>query len=68
MFKKIWAYLTGGEVVWLEDFDGELTRTIAYRIGKGKMQATRMIFVRKATLESDGSVSFPSYVKKWWYE
>ena len=68
MFKKIWAFLTGGEVIWLEDFDGELTKTIAYRIGKGKMQATRMAFVRKATLEPDGSVSFPSYVEKWWYE
>ena len=68
MFKKIWAYLTGGGVVWLEDSDGELTRTIAYRIGKGKMQARRMAFVRKATLESDGTVSYPPYVKKWWYE
>lgn len=68
MFKKIWAFLTGGKVVWLEDFDGEVTRTIAYQIGKGKMQARLMSSVRKATLESDGSVSYPSYVKKWWYE
>lgn len=68
MFKKIWAFLTGGKVVWLEDFDGELTRTIAYQIGEGKMQAMRMDFVRKAILEACGSVSYPSYVKKWWYE
>lgn len=68
MFKKIWAFLAGGKVVWLEDFDGEVTRTIAYPIGKGKMQDSRMLFARKATLELDGSVSYPSYVKKWWHE
>ena len=68
MFKKIWAFLTGGKIVWLQDRDGELTRTIAYKVGFGKMQATRMRFTGKVTLNEDGTVSGKSYVRYWSYE
>lgn len=68
MFKKIWAFLTGGKVVWLQDFDGQLTRSIAYPAGFGKMQASRMMFTSKVTLNPDGTTSAKSYVKSWCYE
>ena len=67
MLKTIWAFLTGGKVVWLQDYNGELTRTIAYKAGFGKMQARRMMFI-KVTLNEDGTVSGKSYVHYWSYE
>ncbi len=68
MLKTIWAFLTGGKVVWLQDYDGELTRTIAYKAGFGKMQARRMMFTGKVTLNEDGTVSGKPYVHYWSYE
>ena len=68
MLKTIWAFLTGGKVVWLKDHDGELTRTIAYKVGFGKMQARRMIFIEKVILNEDGTVSGKPYVDYWSYE
>ena len=54
--------------MWLQDHDGVLTRTIAYKAGFGKMQATRMRFTGKVTLNEDGTVSGKSYVHYWSYE
>ena len=68
MLKTIWAFLTGGKVVWLQDYNGKLTRTIAYKAGFGKMQARRMMFTGKVTLNEDGTVSGKSYVDYWSYE
>ena len=68
MLKTIWAFLTGGKVVWLKDCDGTLTRTIAYKAGFGKMQARRMMFTGKVTLNEDGTVSGKPYVHYWSYE
>ena len=68
MLKTIWAFLTGGKVVWLQDHDGELTRTIAYKVGFGKMQARRMMFIEKVILNEDGTVSGKSFVHYWSYE
>ena len=68
MLKTIWAFLTGGKVVWLKDHDGTLTRTIAYKVGFGKMQARRMMFTGKVTLNEDGTVSGKPYVDYWSYE
>ena len=68
MLKTIWAFLTGGKVVWLQDYDGELTRTIAYKAGFGKMQARRMMFTGKVTLNEYGTVSGKPYVDYWSYE
>ena len=68
MLKTIWAFLTGGKVVWLQDYNGELTRTIAYKAGFGKMQARRMMFTGKVTLNEDGTVSGKPYVDYWSYE
>ena len=68
MLKTIWAFLTGGKVVWLKDYDGKLTRTIAYKAGFGKMHAMRMMFTMKVTLNEDGTVSGQSFVHYWSYE
>lgn len=68
MLKTVWAFLTGGKVVWLQDYDGALTRTIAYKAGFGKMQARRMMFTESVTLNEDGTVSGKSYVHYWSYE
>ncbi len=68
MLKTIWAFLTGGKVVWLKDYDGELTRTIAYKAGFGKMHAKRVMFKGKVTLNEDGTVSGKSFVRYWSYE
>jgi hypothetical protein len=51
-----------------DDDDGELTRTIAYKVGFGKMQARRMMFTGKVTLNEDGTVSGKPYVDYWSYE
>ena len=50
MLKTIWAFLTGGKVVWLEDFDGELTRTIAYKAGFGKCKPGECLLWKKLPL------------------
>ena len=67
MLKTIWAFITGGKVVWLQDHDGELTRTIAYKAGFGKMKAWRM-FSLSVILNQDGTVSGAPYVQYWEYE
>ena len=54
--------------MWLKDYDGELTRTIAYKAGFGKMHARRVLFKGKVTLNEDGTVSGKSYVHYWSYE
>ena len=68
MLKTIWAFLTGGKVVWLQDHDGELTRTIAYKAEFGKMYASRMIFTGKVILNKDGTVSGKTFVHYRSYE
>lgn len=67
MILRLWAWLTGGRVVWLLDFDGETTRTIARPCGFGLMKASRMIGTN-VSLHKDGSVQGASYVKRWEYE
>lgn len=64
--RKIIAWLTGGKVVWLQDFDGDTHKRIAYKSGFGTMKARRMLGVT-AILHADGSVSSPSYVHRWEY-
>lgn len=63
---KIIAWLTGGKVVWLQDFDGDTHKSIAYKAGFGTMKARRMLGV-EAILHTDGTVSSPSYVHRWEY-
>lgn len=64
---KVLAFLSGGKVVWLEDYDGKLTRSIAYKVGN-RRTARRFWFIHKAVLEEDFTVSFPRYVSKWKFE
>lgn len=67
MWKRFWASLTGGRVVFLLDCDGEITRTIARPTGFGSLVARRMIG-QKVILEPNGTVSNLSYVDRWEYE
>lgn len=64
--KKLIALITGGKLVWLEDFDGEVTKSIAYKTGFGKLKAKRMPGSLSILLP-DGSVQKPNYVKRWEY-
>lgn len=41
MIKRIWCWITGGELVWLRDFDGEVTLSIAYTNPWGEKCAKR---------------------------
>lgn len=67
MIKCIWAWLTGGELVWLRDYDGTVTLTIARVDPWGYKTAERYwpYKIRTVTLEADGTVSNNSYVELW---
>ena len=66
MIKRIWAFLTGGKLVWLKDFDGEITLAIARKDPWGDMRAERHwpFSVRSVRLLPDGTVD-GSYVRFW---
>lgn len=66
MFKWLWAKLTGAELVWLRDFDGEVTLAIARRDPWGNMSAERHWpwGIKTVVLLPDGKVD-GTYVKQW---
>ena len=66
MVKRIWALLTGGNPVYLMDYDGEVTLTIARRNKFGTVTAKRWwpSKIRLVTLLPDGTVD-DVYVRKW---
>lgn len=67
MIKRIWAWLAGGELVWLRDLDGTVTLTIA-RIDPWGCKTAKRYWpgnTRTVTLEADGTVSNGAYVKLW---
>lgn len=75
-FKRLWAYLTGGRLVCLQDFDGEETVMIAYYVPKvkyfdpvePKLVALRMTFSdTKVILNDDGTTTGLSFVSKWMF-
>lgn len=66
MLRKLWAYLTRNCVVALQDNDGEVCLRIATRNPFGTLTCWRYgLGVAKAILNDDGTVSQPTYVKKW---
>lgn len=71
LWAKLWARLTGGTVVWLRDFDGEIILSVARRDPFGNLRADRWwpFSLYKVILHDDGSVTKPggrsSYVKEW---
>lgn len=66
MIIRFWAWLTNGKLVWLQDFDGEVTLSIARPNPFGGMVAERHwpFNIRKVYLLPNGDV-IGSYVRKW---
>lgn len=62
ILKQLFAWLTGGEVVILIDFDGERRFAVARTFGSTKY-AMRMH--QLCELMEDGSVKGQSYVTQW---
>lgn len=69
MFVRIWAILTGGDLVWLRDHDGEVTLTIARRTPFGDLIAKRFwpTNIRNVMLLPGGEVAGGAYVEEWKY-
>ncbi|MDE3022281.1 MAG: hypothetical protein KGI54_10510 [Pseudomonadota bacterium] len=67
LIAHIWAFLTRQQVVYLEDVDGEITRTFAKASPFGDIRAKRYwpSNTRNVTLLPDGKVKGASYVKRW---
>lgn len=67
MIKRIWCWLTGGELVWLKDHDGEVTLAIARVNAWGERTAERHwpMKIRTVRLLEDGTVDRGEYVKFW---
>lgn len=68
MLVKIWAWLTGGELVWLKDHDGEVSLSIAQTDPWGEKIAYRywLSKVRLVVLLADGKVAKGAgYVELW---
>ena len=66
MIKRLWSFITGGKLVWLRDFDGELSLSIARIDPWGKMTAKRYwpYNIKTVELLPDGTVD-GAYVRFW---
>lgn len=66
IIKRICAFLTGGELVWLKDHDGQVTSAIAYVNPWGEKTAERHwpFKIHTVRLFDDGTVD-GSYVRFW---
>ena len=64
IFKKLIAKLTGGFVVYTEDFDGEIRVRIAKKLPSGDVMC-RSILRRDCVLLDDGTVENHGYVERW---
>jgi len=64
---RLIAKIRGGMLVWLLDHDGEITCSIAYASPFGGLVTKRWwpYNISIAKLCPDGSVEYPSYVRKW---
>jgi hypothetical protein len=64
---KIWAFLTRQRLVWLRDFDGEVTLAIAKETPFGGLMAERWwpFKILTVQLEDGGNVRPPCYVEEW---
>lgn len=67
MIAHLWAFLTRQQVVYLEDMDGEVTKTFAKVSPFGDLRALRFWpwTTHTVTLLPDGSVKQPHFVKRW---
>jgi len=66
LIKIFYSWITNGKLVWLEDYDGEVTLSIARKTPWNKLIAKRYwpSGIRFVVLLDDGNVE-NSYVKKW---
>lgn len=69
VIKWIVAKLTGGKLVYLQDMDGEVTTSIAYKNPFGGLICQRYwpFKIRHCVLGANGVVAQPHYVKKWMF-
>ncbi len=69
MIKRIYAFLTNRKLVWLQDFDGEETLSMARKSRFSGFIAERYwpFGIRTVRLLGNGIVD-GSYVKKWKYD
>jgi hypothetical protein len=66
MLLKLWAFLTGQQVVWLLDNDGTVTRTIARQTPFGLVAKRYWPFsIRDVLCEADGKIPNGCYVIQW---
>jgi len=67
MFYNIWAFITRQEVVYLLDFDGEVTKTFAKQTPFG-LSAKRFwpLNIRNVLCTAEG-IQDGGYVKDWCY-
>lgn len=68
MFRRLWAFLTKGECVILQAYEGEVFYTIAYLDPFGKKTARVYWFSRigLVILNEDGTTSGrSSYINRW---
>jgi len=63
---EVWAFLTGQKAVYLKDYDGEVTKTVAKRTPFGYVAKRMWPFnIRNVTLLEDGTVENGGYVHSW---
>lgn len=66
MFFRLWAFLTRQKLVYLKDFDGELTLTVAKKTPFGYVAKRHWPFhVLDVILLEGGKVEHGSYVHEW---
>lgn len=66
--KRCLAWLRGGQLVWLEDRDGDQCLRTAYRWPDGLLRARRHKYLedtRCILLENGTVMGYPAYVAKW---
>ena len=62
MLIEIWTKLTNQKVVYLKDYDGEITKTVARRTPFGYVARRHF---QDVLLLPDGKVQGPIYVTEW---
>ena len=69
MLYEIWAFITGQEIVWLKDYDGELTKTFAKKTPFGYVAKRWWPFnIRNVVCLPDGSTTGVPYVHYWKFD
>jgi len=63
---ELWAFITRQRVVYLKDFDGEVTKTVAKKTPFGYVAKRHWPFnIKNVLLLDDGTIEPDCYVKSW---